>query len=248
MAGEKHSRIKLLTYSLLLAILFFALIAIFMRAGRVFLGLELLGLIFLLLLTVIAFIKYDSWGEKVIFLVFVFYLGDLLLIWWFKGSLYLILVVIAVLGFILSFPIKSHGTKKAKQTAIKRKRELPGRTISVRENKVSKSEVSGVNRNEVNEEPHSMIFESEPVSLDAEVKVFHPTKGEINLREHLKEQKEQKVKATYSPGKYVASKRSNQYHEPRCDWAKKISKEHRVWFADKKEAVSKGYTEHSCLK
>jgi|SRR3989344_1334333 len=244
MIKETHSKIKLLTYSLLLVILFFALIAIFMRAGRVFLGLELLGLIFLLILTVIAFIKYDSWGEKMIFLVFVFYLGDILLIWWFKSSLYLILVVIAVLGFILSFPIKRHGSKKVKQMAIKRKRESPGRNISVQENKISRNRI----KNEVNEEPHSMIFESEPVSIDTEVKVFHPTKGEINLREHLKEQKEQKVKATYSPGKYVASKRSNQYHEPKCDWAKKISKEHRVWFADKKEAVSKGYTEHSCLK
>lgn len=56
------------------------------------------------------------------------------------------------------------------------------------------------------------------------------------------------VKATFTPGKYVASKRSNVYHEPKCDWAKKIQKDRRVWFASREEALNKGYKKHGCVK
>ncbi|MEK6939820.1 MAG: hypothetical protein AABX31_03765 [Nanoarchaeota archaeon] len=55
-------------------------------------------------------------------------------------------------------------------------------------------------------------------------------------------------KTTFSPGKYVASKRSNVYHEPKCEWAKKIQKDRRVWFASREEALNKGYKKHDCVK
>lgn len=57
-----------------------------------------------------------------------------------------------------------------------------------------------------------------------------------------------KVKKSYSPGKYLASKQGKQYHRPRCNWANNIRKENRVWFATSAEAEKKGYTKHSCLK
>src|SRR3989344_1442079 len=56
------------------------------------------------------------------------------------------------------------------------------------------------------------------------------------------------VKATFTPGKYVASKRSNVYHEPKCEWAKKIQKARRVWFVSREEALNKGYKKHDCVK
>ena len=56
------------------------------------------------------------------------------------------------------------------------------------------------------------------------------------------------AKATFTPGKYVASKRSNVYHEPRCEWAKKIQKARRVWFVSREEALNKGYKKHDCVK
>lgn len=56
------------------------------------------------------------------------------------------------------------------------------------------------------------------------------------------------VKTTFTPGKYVASKRSNVYHEPKCEWAKKIQKARRVWFASREEALNKGYKKHDCVK
>lgn len=74
------------------------------------------------------------------------------------------------------------------------------------------------------DQPHSMVFdENKPMAV-------------------------QKVTTVYSPGKYVASSRSNQYHEPTCDWAKKIAKERRIWFDKKEDAWEKSYKAHSCVK
>ena len=55
-------------------------------------------------------------------------------------------------------------------------------------------------------------------------------------------------KTTHIPGKYVASKRSNIYHEPKCDWAKKIKSERRVWFESKEDAWEKGLKAHQCVQ
>ncbi|MBU0470600.1 MAG: hypothetical protein KKA62_04490 [Nanoarchaeota archaeon] len=59
---------------------------------------------------------------------------------------------------------------------------------------------------------------------------------------------QEKPKAKHSPGKYVASKRSNIYHEPKCEWAKKINKNGRLWFEGKEAAYEKGYKAHSCVQ
>lgn len=56
------------------------------------------------------------------------------------------------------------------------------------------------------------------------------------------------VKKTFTPGKFVASKRGSVYHAPKCEWAKKISKNSTVWFKSKDDARKKGYKQHSCLK
>ena len=56
------------------------------------------------------------------------------------------------------------------------------------------------------------------------------------------------VTAKFTPGKYVASKRSNVYHEPKCEWAKKIQKDRRVWFVSREEALGKGYKKHGCVQ
>lgn len=57
-----------------------------------------------------------------------------------------------------------------------------------------------------------------------------------------------KVETEFTPGKYVASLRSNQYHEPRCDWAKKIKRERQVWFKEKQDAWERGYRAHACVQ
>jgi hypothetical protein len=52
----------------------------------------------------------------------------------------------------------------------------------------------------------------------------------------------------HSPGKYVASKSSTNYHAPKCDWAKRIKQERRTWFTSQEEALEQGFKAHSCLQ
>lgn len=55
------------------------------------------------------------------------------------------------------------------------------------------------------------------------------------------------VKKEFKPGKYIASKTGVKYHIPKCDWAKKIKKENRVWFDSKEEAEAKGLKACNCV-
>ena len=190
---EQKSRAKLIIYALLLAVLFIGLIFVFKAGHGNFLRLELAGLLFLLLLTIIGFVGYaQHWGEWVLFWVFLLYIGNLVLLWYFQGSLYLVLLLIAVVGFVVSVP-------KGRKPLPKLKPEV--------------------------QEQHSMVFpeKTEPKKTEA------------------------KSATKFTPGKFVASKRSNVYHEPKCDWAKKIAKEHQVWFASKEEAWEKGFKGHDCV-
>ncbi len=56
------------------------------------------------------------------------------------------------------------------------------------------------------------------------------------------------VGATFSPGRYIASRAGKKYHVATCDWAKKINKRSRVWFSDKGEAKKEGYKADSCIR
>jgi hypothetical protein len=56
------------------------------------------------------------------------------------------------------------------------------------------------------------------------------------------------VTELFYPGKFIASNRSDYYHAPKCDWAKKIAENRRVWFKSEQEAKKKGFKKHSCLK
>ena len=75
-------------------------------------------------------------------------------------------------------------------------------------------------------EPHSMVFE--PAAKGGE-------------------KKGKKATASFTPGKYIASSRSNVYHAPKCEWVNNIALDHRVWFAGKEEAWQKGFRGHSCI-
>jgi len=91
---------------------------------------------------------------------------------------------------------------------------------------------SSVEKYKEESEPHSEVFD-----LPIEKK---------ETKEIAKPKAEPKVE--YSPGKYVASNMSNIFHEARCDWAKKIKKERRIWFESKEDARKKKYKQHSCVQ
>ncbi len=236
----EKSRFKLIFYAALIAVLSFGLIKIIALAGGKTFYLEFFGLLFLLILTVISFVGYaKNWGETILFFVFLCYLSNLILVWYFLESLYLTLLLLAVVGMLVSFPKKSEKKEKKPHSA-------PSRLSS------STSSYS------VSSEPHSEVFDLPKTNvLKTEVKA-EPKAEPV-------EQKVEKAAATsrsavvtsksvpnqpatvYSPGKLVASKASNIYHEPKCDWAKKIVKHRRVWFNSKEEAWEKGYRAHSCI-
>ena len=191
----EKSRFKLIVYAIIMIVLLFSLINIVISTSGKRFYLELLGLLFLLLLSLISFVGYaKSWGERVLFFVFLFYLLNLVLVWHFIGPLYLILLLLAVIGMLISFPKKPEKVYKPTSS-----------------------------------EPHSEVFDLP----QEEVKVKETTK---------------KATAKHSPGKFVASKNSNIYHLPKCEWAKKIKKHRRIWFKSKEDAWEKGYRAHSCVE
>lgn len=188
--------LKLFAYSLLSMLLLFGLIRILLSTGGNLFNLELLAFIFFLALTVGGLVGYKTWGEEVLFWVFLLYLMNLLGLWFFLGSISVVFLILALIGLILAFPSK-------------------GKIRKVSE-----------------EELHSEVFDSTKPVPEAKA-------GE------KKEEVAKEVK--FTPGKYVASKSSNVYHEPKCDWAKKIQAGRRLWFESKEEAKKKGYRQHSCV-
>lgn len=187
----------LILYALILGLLFYGLVRILDAGGKRFFLLELAGLAVLLLLSLWGFLSFGtSKGRILFFTVFLLYLGNLILVWYYSGALYLVLTLLAALGFILSLPWA--GTARIPPPKPK-------------------------------EELHSMVFEQPKESKEESSSKSTPA-------------------TSYSPGKYVASRSSNVYHEPKCDWARKIQKSRQVWFEDKKEAVEKGFRKHGCVQ
>ena len=193
MVSKKLSNLFLQGFVLL--VLFFGMIQIIVSSQGLFMALELVGLLFLLLLSVAGFLHYKK--ASLLSLVFLLYIFNLVAIWYFYQSLYVILLLASLFGFLISLPKKKSAPKSMVVT--------------------------------YGNEPHSQVFEPLPPAKEVVVK---PAESETK----------------FTPGKYVASKRSNVYHEPKCDWAKKIQKDRQLWFTDRKEALNKGYKKHSCVQ
>ncbi|MBI2102725.1 hypothetical protein HYT55_02710 [Candidatus Woesearchaeota archaeon] len=209
---QHHPTLKLTVYTVLFALLFFGLLQVALQSRGYVFVLEALGTLVLALLVFAGCLAYyKSRGERIFFVVFLLVVANLLLLRAFTGSLYVIMLLVAFIGFGMSFPRR------------------------------------GVCQpccdHEGKEEPHSMVFDS-PKTEEAEVKTV---KREAKKEAKSEEKTEDKNGATFNPGKYMASTRGNVFHEAKCDWAKKVSKTHRLWFNSKKEAEDKNYKPHSCV-
>lgn len=193
------SRGKLLFYALIFIVLLFGFINFLLLMGRRSFNLEFVGFFVLLFLMIVGFVGYNrGWGERFFFFFFVFYLANLIGIWYFFGKLYIILLFFGAIGFLLSVPSRSCGCCHEEELF-----EVPEQEPEVVENATPPPE---------------------------------------------KETAAKSTTAKHSPGKFVASKRSNLYHAPKCEWAKKIKKERRVWFKSKEDAWEQGYKAHACAK
>ncbi|MFH0701735.1 MAG: hypothetical protein V2A62_04830 [Candidatus Woesearchaeota archaeon] len=194
------SSLRLFVYALLLTLLLFGLIRMILSVGGNLFNLELFVFIIFLALTLGGLVGYKTLGEEVLFWVFLFYLMNLLGLWFLLGSVSVVLLILALMGLILALP------KKRKVKSVPAEEEL-----------------------------HSEVFDPGKAVPEAKTSKVKGEKAEV-----AKE-------VTFTPGKYVASKSSNVYHEPKCDWAKKIRDGRRIWFESKEEAKKKGYRQHSCV-
>ena len=69
----------------------------------------------------------------------------------------------------------------------------------------------------------------------------------IDKMEPEPEAKEPSIEKTFTPGKFVASKKANKFHAAKCDWAKRIDKSNQIWFNSREEAESKGFEADTCI-
>ena len=224
----EKSHPKLLLNGLILILLFFGLAIIITSAGGKFMQLELLGFIFLLIFSLFALFNYHQPnGDFYFYIIFLFYLLNLLTIWYVNKTFYISLTILSLAGFFFSIPDKTSNPQSKKSHS-----------------------------------SHNIIFEEKSFDLPKpetqetpETKIVKIPKQDSTIFTNFEQPKiipKQSPKTNpiikHSPGKYVASKRSNTYHEPRCEWAKKISESHRLWFKAKEQAWEKGYKAHDCVK
>ncbi|MBI1935682.1 hypothetical protein HYS31_04540 [Candidatus Woesearchaeota archaeon] len=86
----------------------------------------------------------------------------------------------------------------------------------------------------------------EPKREEDESRYYYPYMGKAEpAAEHRKI--EPSVEKTFTPGKYVASRKANKFHSAKCDWAARISRENRVWFDSREEAQGKGFMADNCV-
>lgn len=168
-------------HSFLVLLLLLGLLQILMAQSGSLFWFELSCFSIFLVLGLVGLAGFGSrWGKGILFVVYLLYLVNIIVLWGILTTFYLVLAVLGLVGFFVALP-----THKAHSAP---------------------------------EEPHSIVLESP----------------------------EQEKVTTFTPGKYIASKNSNVYHEPKCEWAKKITKSRRVWFNNKEEALHKGYKAHNC--
>ena len=83
--------------------------------------------------------------------------------------------------------------------------------------------------------------EHEASEIERHEKDYYPYIDKMESKE------EPKIEKTFTPGKFVASKKANKFHVAKCDWAKRVSKENQIWFNSKEEAVSQGFQADKCV-
>lgn len=92
--------------------------------------------------------------------------------------------------------------------------------------------------------------EAEPESSERDEKTrsYYPYIDKMEPKDEAKkEETHAKVEKTFTPGKFVASKKANKFHTAKCDWALRISKPNRIWFNSKEEAEAEGFKADKCV-
>ena len=69
-------------------------------------------------------------------------------------------------------------------------------------------------------------------------------KREIKEELTAEQKKAASMEKTFTPGKFIATRKGNKFHQPKCVWANNINKENQGWVDSKADAITKGYSEH----
>ncbi|MEK6983542.1 MAG: hypothetical protein AABX33_03130 [Nanoarchaeota archaeon] len=70
----------------------------------------------------------------------------------------------------------------------------------------------------------------------------------IDKMESVEQPKDEpKIAKTFTPGKFIASKKANKFHVAKCDWASRISKSNQIWFNSKEDAEAQGFEADKCV-
>ncbi len=78
-------------------------------------------------------------------------------------------------------------------------------------------------------------------------KEYYPYIDKMEPKPKAESAEEQSMEKTFTPGKFIASKKANKFHTAKCDWAKKISKPNQLWFNSREEAEAKGFEADKCI-
>ncbi len=203
--------------------------------GSNFFPLEVAVIVSLLCLTLAGYMNYNTyWGERLFMVMYILALVNFVAVWYFKGAFHIVLVFITLVGFVFTIPMDLFTVRRVRV-------ESPTKVETYYDNRDEpRSEIFAENVKRLNStEPFgSFVFET---------KEDKKTARKSTVTKQASPTLSAKVGAVHSPGKYIASKYGNTYHEPKCEWAKKINKTHQVWFAVKENAWEKGYKAHSCV-
>jgi len=218
--AQQKSGGKLLFYAVISVLLGWGLVSSFSNYSGLLSSLELIGIIAFSVFSLMGLITYVKNGEVFFFFAYGGYILNSILLWYFTESLSLLYLLLAVVGFFSSIP---HA--QSNKPATLQEGEYPWV-------KNTAEEVSKVS-------PETSSSKSAKVTVLEK----QPEQTYTN-----KKTKNQQSPGTHTPGKYVASSKSNVYHEPKCEWAKRIDSNRRVWFAEKADAWEKGYRAHACVQ
>ena len=241
---------RLIFLSALVAVLFFGLISIIMNAGGNFFYLELAGFLLLGFLALVGFVSTGNFSKKMFLFMFSLSLLNLILIWVVNSQLYFTLTIISLVGLFMSIPCNSC----EKQT--KEPKQVQNNVLFEKPTTNSQETVAAISSNE---QTQKSVVSLEPKKPTAPKKKTQPKKAVTKksvatskpitkaTKPAVKPVAKKTIKANHSPGKYVASKKSNLFHEPKCEWAAKIKEHRQLWFTTKEKADNKKYRPHSCV-
>ena len=77
---------------------------------------------------------------------------------------------------------------------------------------------------------------------------YYPYIEKMELEEqNYRVNEEPKIEKTFTPGKFLASKKANKFHAAKCDWAKRIGKSNQIWFNSREDAEAQGFEADKCV-